>query len=69
MIKATATLFWSLDVECPHCKDSFDLVDTDSDNDYSIANKIFNNQWDALNGKEVQCPNCCKEFELEKVEY
>ena len=68
-LKAVATLSWSLDVECPHCKEECDLVEYDSTHDYCIANKVFNNKWDDVAGSEITCPHCKQEFELEKVEY
>ena len=68
-MKAVATLSWSLDVECPHCKQEFDLVDTDSERDYRITNKVFYNQWNKVAGMDVTCPHCKQDFELEKMEY
>ena len=63
----TATLSWSLDIECPKCKKGIDLADHDDDSTFSKA--IFNNSWDDLKGEEVQCPHCQHWFEFGKVEY
>lgn len=63
----TAYLEWSLHVECPNCEETFDLVDQDHES--RIANRIFNNAWDKLEGYEVECPHCQHEFQIEKVEY
>ena len=62
-------LSWSLVVECPHCKKDFDAVAQDSDMDYTIAKKIFNNQWDGVAGCELTCPSCSHEFQIGGVEY
>ncbi len=65
----TATLDWSLDVDCPDCKESVNLTEYDSATDYSIAKLIFNNKWSQLEGYEITCPHCAHEFKLDKVEY
>lgn len=62
-----ANLSWSLYVECPECKQDFDVSDQDSE--YVVAKAIFNNKWDDLIGYEVVCPHCQHKFELTGVEY
>jgi len=62
-------LSWSLDVECPKCKEDFDAVEQDADGDYVIATKIFNNDWNSVAGCELTCPNCKHEFQIGGVEY
>ena len=62
-----AYLDWSVDVECPACKEEFDL--TDHDDDRVVASAIFNNNWDALKGYEAICEHCQHEFKIESVEY
>lgn len=62
-------LSWGLEVECPHCKEDFDAVAQDSENDYVIANKIFNNDWDSVAGCGLTCPHCEHEFQIGGVEY
>lgn len=53
---------WSLDVECPKCKEDFDAVE--QDDDYVIATMIFNNNWDSASGCELTCPHCKHEFQI-----
>jgi len=65
--KAVAILSWSLDVECPVCNWSFDCAEDDDDN--TIANAVFTNKWDALKGREVVCPKCNHEFDIDRLEY
>ena len=64
-----AILRWSLGVECPHCKEYFDIADIDHEFDNRFAHAIFNNQWDDVKGSEIDCPKCEKTFEVSKVEY
>ena len=66
--KNVANLSWSLDVDCPACKETIDLSDCDTD-DYSIARRIFTNEWGKLEGHEITCPHCTHEFALDSVEY
>jgi len=66
----TAFLDWSLDVECPHCKEEVDLVKYESDSgDNDIALRIFGNRWDDLAGYDIECPHCHNDFQIDKVEY
>ena len=69
MSKPTATLYWSLDVDCPKCGESNDLSRQHHNEDYQISKAIFGNRWDDLAGRETTCEHCDHEFELEKVEY
>lgn len=69
MAAVIATLEWSLTVECPACKQDNDLEKSEHDCENRIAAKIFNNQWDKLQGHEVTCEHCAHEFTLDKVEY
>lgn len=69
MSDINAILSWSLDVECPHCKEEFDIAAIDHEFDNRFAYAIFNNQWDDLNESEIDCPKCEKTFEISKVEY
>lgn len=67
---ATAFLDWSLEVDCPHCDETVDLVELESDSgDYDIANRIFTSKWGELAGWDVKCPHCKHDFKLEKVHY
>jgi ssDNA-binding Zn-finger/Zn-ribbon topoisomerase 1 len=70
MKKATATLYWSLDVECPNCKHDIDLAkDEDFDTEGFFSYCIFNNKWNEIENSEIECPNCKKTFLLKGVEY
>lgn len=66
--ESVATLSWSLDVECPACKQDNDLSTSPHDDDHEFGRAIFSNEWDALNGYEVTCQHCQHEFKIEKVE-
>lgn len=64
----TATLNWSLVVDCPKCEYENDL--SDNDDEYLVATKIFNKKWDELKGHECTCSKCGHEFFLDGgVEY
>ncbi|OLP04615.1 hypothetical protein [Rhodoferax antarcticus] len=65
----TATLDWSLRVECPKCKHENDLADGVHDTENTIARHIFSNDWDKLAGWGVTCQHCAHEFTLGCVEY
>lgn len=67
--KPVANLEWSLYVTCPKCDESNDLAESVHDTENDIANHIFTNAWDKLNGWEVECQHCGHEFQIEKVEY
>jgi glutaredoxin len=65
-----AFLYWSLDVECQHCKEDVDLVQYDSNHgDNDIATRIFTNRWADLEGWLVECPHCHNDFFIDRVEY
>ena len=55
--------------KCPKCKEDFDAVDQDSENDYIIAKKVFSNDWDAVAGCELTCPSCKHTFQRGGIEY
>lgn len=61
---STAFLSWSLDIECPHCGEEFDISDIES-----FGTAIFSNQWSDLFGELVTCEHCGHEFEIEGVEH
>lgn len=64
---AAAHLQWSLDVECPICKESVDIAQHDDEHD--ITTSIFNNQWGALIDYDFTCPECGEEFLISGVVY
>ena len=63
----TAYVDWSLEIECPSCKQEFNLAYCDDDGVFASA--IFNNNWDSLRGDEVQCIYCEHKFKIDSVEY
>jgi len=62
-----ALLSFSVDAECPHCKEEVDIARDDPDT--IVASAIFRNAWHDLKGYEVDCPSCGKQFVIGKVEY
>jgi C4-type Zn-finger protein len=67
--ESLALLSWSLNVECPHCEEDFDLQEFDHEYDNRFADALFNNRWEDVNGSEVSCPTCNQEFTITKIEY
>lgn len=63
--KQDARLRAELLVECLECGEDFDLFD--GDDDYRFMKPIFNNDWDALKGADVECPSCGHLIEIEGV--
>ena len=53
---------WHDLVTCPNCHKPNDLVNGDDDS--IIAQAIFNDDWDKLQGLEVCCNYCEHEFEI-----
>ena len=66
--KQAARLRAELLVECPACGEDFDLFD-DEDDDGQFLKPIFNNDWDALIGADIECPACGHWIEIEGVEW
>jgi hypothetical protein len=64
-----AVLDWSLTVGCLSCGGTFDVVEQDSCNDHVIAQKVFNNDWNAVAACTVTCPECGTEITLSGIEY
>ena len=62
-----AQLDYSLNVDCPKCKSSIDLLEQEGDGEFSTP--IFNNRWDELKGEHVICPECDDEFTLDGCRY
>jgi len=62
-----AWLSFSVDAECPYCKERVDIARYDPDT--IVASAIFRNAWDDLKGYEIDCPSCMKQFVIGKVEY
>lgn len=64
--KQVARLRAELLVKCPACGEDFDLFDED---DGQFLKPIFNNDWDALIGADIECPSCGHWIEIEEVEW
>ena len=69
LTKPVAQLDWSLHVECPKCEEDNDIAGPAHDSEHTIAQAIFTNAWDKLEGHEITCEHCGHEFELARVEY
>ena len=65
--KQDARLRAELLVECPACGEDFDLFDEDDDGQF--LRPIFNNDWEALVGADIECPVCGHWIEIEEVEW
>ena len=64
--KPVAHLRWSVDVECPKCREVFNIAEKDYDS--IVSNAIFSNDWNKLKGLEVTC-GWGHSFEIEEVDY
>jgi hypothetical protein len=69
MTTITASLSWSLDVDCPSCEEILDLAESPYAEDQDIAVAVFNNKWDALKDYEITCQFCKHEFKIDEIEY
>lgn len=65
--KQVARLRAELLVECPARGEDFDLFDEDDDGQF--LKPIFNNDWAALIGADIECPVCGHWIEVEGVEW
>ena len=52
--RPTMQLWWHLYVDCPKCGTTTDAAKHDQEN--SVADRLFSNQWDKLEGHELTCP-------------
>ena len=62
-----AYLDWSVDVECPACKEEFNIAK--DDDDHVVSSAIFHNNWELLKDYEVTCTGCQHEFKIDSVEW
>lgn len=69
MKSTMAKLQWNLWVDCPYCGASLDLSDGEYDCEGEFSIPIFNNKWNDLKGREVECVNCLYVFKIDEVEY
>ena len=66
MKSAGIIVSWSFDVTCPYCEADIDLAD--QDDDACFSKPIFSNRWNDIVGMEAHCPDCSKDFTIDKVE-
>jgi hypothetical protein len=64
--KLIAYLDYSINVECPICGHSNDIVDHDDEN--KVAYDLFNNKWQDLNF-EFTCKKCDVLLLLDEIRY
>lgn len=65
-----AFIDYSLDIECPQCKQEIDLVEYESNSGENFLScQIFTSKWDDISGYLVECPHCHNDFQIDKVEY
>ena len=64
--RASLTVCYSLEIDCPYCNAQLDLCDEDDERG-RLSSPIFNNRWEDLVGENVKCPDCEKIFIISKV--
>lgn len=67
LTRAKATLNANLWVDCPNCEEAIDLFYNDPEGHYTTP--IFSNNWDKLEGMEVECDECGHRFCIDNVEW
>lgn len=62
---------YSVEVACPACGDSFDLIGTENDEDNVVTRPMFENTTESCTnmGIGIVCPGCESELVLDKIEY
>ena len=55
-------------IRCPFCGKTLDLSDGDYDSDGEFSEPIFNNRWDSLKGKHINCIRCMTDFQIGEIE-
>ena len=68
MKSATLQFHYTLNLECPYCDAQIDFSGL-PDHEADISRLIFNNKWEAIDGMEMECNSCLKEFTIDKIEY
>lgn len=63
MTKVTATLYISLDVDCPKCGHNFDLLSDTSLNDEGglLNDAISDDRWKIPQDERIECESDCPE--------
>lgn len=62
-----ATLNISVDIDCPECNHTLDLLHNDDEN--IVTDAIFGNLWEDLAGYDITCTKCGHEFLVDEIEY
>ncbi|CAM0047791.1 hypothetical protein VPHK394_0067 [Vibrio phage K394] len=74
LVKVIAQVDYSVNITCPHCDRSIDLISDDNcnyDDDSVVSRQFFTNSrdgWEDI-GLEFTCHHCDGEFELDSLEY
>lgn len=68
MFKPIASLNYDLYVDCPKCKNDFDLIEK-NDDDKRMSGPLFLSKWEELEDLDVVCDHCDHEFQIKKVIY
>jgi hypothetical protein len=67
MKKADLTIGYYFWILCPFCGKNIDLSDGDYDSDGEFSDPIFNNRWDSLKGKHINCIHCLSDFKIGEI--
>ena len=62
---------YSVEVTCPVCGDSFDLIGAENDDDNAVTRPMFENTTKSCTNMDIDivCPGCESELTLDKIEY
>lgn len=69
--KVTGSISIEVNVECPHCEAYIDLMEIECmKGDGFIYARVFGDRFGCKDfGKEIDCPDCGKAFEIGEIEY
>lgn len=62
---------YSVDITCPDCGCTFDVIWTENDDDNAVTNPMFENTTESCTNMnvEIACPSCDAELILDNLEY
>lgn len=74
LVKVVAQVDYSVNVTCPHCDKSIDLISDDDglyDDDNIVSRQFFKNNKDGWEDMDIEftCHHCDGEFVLDELEY
>ena len=71
MKKVTGYADYSVNITCPTCGDTFDVIGTENDDDSVVTKPMFENTTKSCTNMDIQivCPSCDSELILDKLEY